>query len=682
MITEFIGISCSFRDIAVSYGIYDYNDEKIIKHKNFIRAISPFSNAYDDIKDKLKSINNSQEEEEYRRNVRKATRTRIVGGGFGISGAAKGMAVAGAINVGTGLAHGAVNMVGNMFTSISSSFDRSSLYNESLPYLCEGIKQSIYNLLPILAEVLRLNLPIDEQSEKNILNNISTGAFGNADLRAPYRQAFSAYPFDDNLYKAYVLTYPEDEANVVQMSEYFGIDLTEFLNEVKIVNGYCFKTLLCANYVRDIESNLTKEFDEVSNGAFSKKLFTEKFLLNNGDPYLVEYLLKNYSGDLLTYAGYEELNDFRRFMVQWLNGIKQKMRVTQLRGQEYGFALNQNFDTLTLKFSMWKAFFNDGTKLRRHVYCGYDLYYPENEEIKQIISKQNVPGSDIYFLYQCLDDYILVTSSMLETRSKYIPWAAVEDVSFEKTFIGSVLTLGGREFEKYSNIGYDMELVAHMLNTMKPYLDRTCMLQITLQKAVREQDPVYQNALGDAYRIENEDSFYLGQSFEKAKYWYNCALANGFTAAQQMLNMPEIANARNITESEALEQFEKVKEAIVGKEVPKETIETTTKEKAKEPENLTKKEFRKAIFYLIGTYFAGAFALEWLNWPLISFLFGLGICISIAIMIYSRIKALGKHGCIALLWFVPIVNLGLLLWLFFASSPEDDVSQNDTDNDN
>ncbi len=65
--------------------------------------------------------------DEYR-TLRRQTRGRIIGGGFGISGAAKGIATAGLANMTIGAAHGAVNLVGKGITSITNSNKKHKIY--------------------------------------------------------------------------------------------------------------------------------------------------------------------------------------------------------------------------------------------------------------------------------------------------------------------------------------------------------------------------------------------------------------------------------------------------------------------------------------------------------------------------------------------------------------------------
>lgn len=59
-------------------------------------------------------------EAEYRK-LRKASRGRWQGGGFGVGGAIKGAAEAGMMNMGTGAIHSVVNGLGNLKSELKAS---------------------------------------------------------------------------------------------------------------------------------------------------------------------------------------------------------------------------------------------------------------------------------------------------------------------------------------------------------------------------------------------------------------------------------------------------------------------------------------------------------------------------------------------------------------------------------
>ena len=141
--------------------------------------------------------------EEYRA-LRKASRGRVVGGGFGLKGAVGGMAMAGIFNALSGLAHSGANAIGNARTRKQERDRLNQIYNS--PMMVDGIRtlftesflqmawfflsyQGRYNNVPLpgtdedlsRAEALRGNfqkIPADKQPEAAVqilmLDPIST----------------------------------------------------------------------------------------------------------------------------------------------------------------------------------------------------------------------------------------------------------------------------------------------------------------------------------------------------------------------------------------------------------------------------------------------------------------------------------------------------------------------------
>ena len=79
---------------------------------------------------------------------RKAGRGRWTGGGFGVGGAIKGAATAGAMNMATGAAHTAVNLVGNAISGMAASVRKNKAvksYLESVDNKMKSISRSLWD---------------------------------------------------------------------------------------------------------------------------------------------------------------------------------------------------------------------------------------------------------------------------------------------------------------------------------------------------------------------------------------------------------------------------------------------------------------------------------------------------------------------------------------------------------
>ena len=89
----------------------------------------------------VQAVDQAKDEEVAYREFRKESRGRVVGGGFGLGGALKGMATAGTINAVTGMGHSVVNAVGNVSSSISASNSKRSIYkdDDTFSFLCQAV---------------------------------------------------------------------------------------------------------------------------------------------------------------------------------------------------------------------------------------------------------------------------------------------------------------------------------------------------------------------------------------------------------------------------------------------------------------------------------------------------------------------------------------------------------------
>ncbi|MFP5390203.1 MAG: hypothetical protein ACLGI6_01460 [Gammaproteobacteria bacterium] len=131
-------------DYLVEHGFYDltydlFYTEYLAPYLGWSKAFSEWDDAYGDI------IAEGAEMEAYRQR-RMDNRARFVGGGFGISGAAKGIAMAGAANAAWGMAHGLRNAVAAARTRAAQKKDLSALLNNKQvrDFLADAIRMDTY----------------------------------------------------------------------------------------------------------------------------------------------------------------------------------------------------------------------------------------------------------------------------------------------------------------------------------------------------------------------------------------------------------------------------------------------------------------------------------------------------------------------------------------------------------
>ena len=104
-------------------------------------CIFAISTELDRLQNSIDEIGRQKQREIAYREYRKESRGRIVGGGFGVSGAIKGMTMAGAANMTTGAVHSIANAFGNMSSNSQYNRKMSELYSSGS---CGELSDAIY----------------------------------------------------------------------------------------------------------------------------------------------------------------------------------------------------------------------------------------------------------------------------------------------------------------------------------------------------------------------------------------------------------------------------------------------------------------------------------------------------------------------------------------------------------
>ena len=500
-----------FKQIALQRGIYDFSEKKLFNSYEYEKIIKPISEAIHDIRVQLAIINSDEENAKKERELRKATRARVVGGGFGLTGALKGMAMAGAINIGTGLLHGSVNTVGNLFTSISASSDRHSLYKDAKEYLKEALLNSLSSLLPFLCNVLNVKAGVNYSKEQAILKNILDGSFGDFDLRKPFVDAFLAYPFDDALYKSYLMAYPEEQLNIVKMSIDFGVSLDKFLEDLCMHNGFRFNTLVEVQYCIKSEEALLKQIIDLTEEEFASNLLAVNNLEQVLNPLLVLGLSKKYGENLQVPTGFEAINEYRKYILSRLQTVAAKNSYPTNISLPYAYGnLNEN---LIFTLGIYQAFISTKKKLGNYSSFNKNNYYFHFEN-----------ASEEIILGPC---GISVKKKKSDKSYIWINPSEIKTIEFEKNILlGSTLIINDKKYN-FSYIGNDMEFVVKMIKFLQRDLE-WCFVYYYAD-AVKDANCCF----GWADALEN--GYFAAPDTVSAGYYYAQAALNGNVNAQNKI---------------------------------------------------------------------------------------------------------------------------------------------------
>ncbi len=249
-------------------GYYDLSPESFFKNyylPKYPNQQLQIQTAYDELEEKYSKIVLSQEQQEEYRRLRKANRGRWQGGGFGVGGALKGAATAGAMNMVTGIGHGVVNTIGNIGTSIATAGKKRKLYEdeETLVALQTALSNDIFYILTanIKFAMSHTRLKYKEryhnecEKARTILKNISNFNLPEKEYNKAIFQVFDLDPYNPELYRQLLIHYGDMNHELEQIADFFGAleSLKEYKNQILLEISGSEKAETYLDYERLLE---------------------------------------------------------------------------------------------------------------------------------------------------------------------------------------------------------------------------------------------------------------------------------------------------------------------------------------------------------------------------------------------------------------------------------------------
>ena len=167
-----------------------------------------FEETFSEIEEAYFSIVNEAQMARERREIRKESRDRFVGGGFGLRGAMKGIAQASMLNAATGLGHSFINAIGNAQTERQMKAQLDDMYVSVYISLSTAFGSAIKNyfvaamILLDKHEAMSFALPSkeDEEQAKAIVENIEAGRIPESKIQSVAGKALMLNPFINSTY--------------------------------------------------------------------------------------------------------------------------------------------------------------------------------------------------------------------------------------------------------------------------------------------------------------------------------------------------------------------------------------------------------------------------------------------------------------------------------------------------
>lgn len=236
-----IDVYSSFEDLFIERGCFSFSSDMLTRDPEFREnLLEPMADLINDLKSDINSADEYKEAESERRAFRKASRGRVIGGGFGLGGYVKGAMTAGAINSVTGLAHGLFNAVGNVATSIEASGMKDKAYAGFKQAFVESAYEWIDVVRLILIKQLKIKVGLNITEASTIMQNIALGKIKEEYKVAALTKALEAYPYDYEVYEKYLEVVPADEDVIYKMTEHFGFDASGMREKIHNFDGVYF----------------------------------------------------------------------------------------------------------------------------------------------------------------------------------------------------------------------------------------------------------------------------------------------------------------------------------------------------------------------------------------------------------------------------------------------------------
>lgn len=188
------------------------------------------------IDDKYMAIVLKAEELDAYRTQRRESRGRWVGGGFGLSGAIKGAAQAGAMNLATGAVHGLFNLTAKGISAVGDAIKKSELYNDpaTKQALVNALYRAIFSMHFAYIDAVNDKKPEsytgfvttdDETKASRLLQNVEAGRVPKKAIKQVMLEALQLDPYNDDFFQLWLGEFGDQNGELEKLESYFGVSV-------------------------------------------------------------------------------------------------------------------------------------------------------------------------------------------------------------------------------------------------------------------------------------------------------------------------------------------------------------------------------------------------------------------------------------------------------------------------
>ena len=301
-------VDVALRDV-IQAGINDISDEVFIT--KYVTPRNTWQEDYQEIEDEyLAIVLDSEKYEEYKKARDNNRGPGIMGGGFGVEGAAAGIAIATAANFASNALGGMIDSASDGLRSFNERIKKSELFNN--PNTREHLVSSIFKLvfqvhLAVIDVIVEKKGKTDlepvsanaHEQAKAIVQNIKRGRIENENIKESLVDAIRLDPYYEETYRIWLEKYGDGENGYFELIDYFDIPISKGT----VVGSTSEKTLAPSNSdlqaIGESEGSVTiqnntnnenddlkfdgKVYDSVEEATRIRVEYVEKFLRSGKD---------------------------------------------------------------------------------------------------------------------------------------------------------------------------------------------------------------------------------------------------------------------------------------------------------------------------------------------------------------------------------------------------------------
>lgn len=313
----------SFSTYFLNKGMFDFSEDNLDNSSKFEWANEPVINAVSEYSDTIDLINGDRDEDFARREMRKESRGRVIGGGFGLEGAIGGMVTAGAMNLATGLAHSAFNLIGDSISAYSAYSKKHKVLDVFKKQFISSLIESTKRIFLIINEQLETTVQFDTRKAENITNNVIQGKLKGDIVSQALRSALLADPYYGEAYVTFTEKYPDLEKDIISVAKFFHADL----GDAYTILNFTFSSRMNTEIAKAFLKGIDYQIDALTCEGFHDNLYNFDTLISKRCLVITQLYINLFKKELdkTEQESNDEIADFKQYVLHRYESLRENI---------------------------------------------------------------------------------------------------------------------------------------------------------------------------------------------------------------------------------------------------------------------------------------------------------------------------------------------------------------------